>query len=271
MLKLDSTWFDLKKIMDSGQCFRIYPQTDGSIVAISEDNFVVATLSEDGFWELDCTDNKEKTYWENYFDAKTDYKTWFESIDPSDEYLMHAKVVGQGLRVINQDPWETLISFIISQRRSVASITSCIEKLCAKYGERIDTSGHNVEKPIFTFPQPEQLAGLSVLDLIDCSMGYRTEYVIDAAQRVVSGDINLEALTQVDDQTLLEQLMTIKGVGIKVANCTALYGFRRLGLFPIDVWIKRVLDEHYPDGFPSENYPGYAGFLQLLMFYEARH
>ncbi len=271
MVSVDSEWFDLFKIMDSGQCFRIVPGStsgsDGSILTISGDRFVRARPGAKGSWEFDCTQNEFDGFWRHYFDLDRDYSKWFDSIDPQDDYLVRAGQVGRGLRVVNQDPWETLVSFIISQRRSVPSITGCVAKLCEKFGEPI---GDELDE-VYSFPRPEKLAGLCKADLCGCSMGYRDEYVIDAARRVATGVLDLDELAKMDDQSLLDSLMEIRGVGIKVANCTALYGFHRLGLFPIDVWIRRVLDEHYPDGFPMENYPGYAGFLQLLMFYEARH
>ncbi len=267
MIRIDPEWFDLNKIMDSGQCFRILPDRDGSIVALSGDRFVRASKTEDGAWELDCSQEDLDGFWGEYFDLGRDYSEWFGSVDPDDAYLMRAAAVGKGLRVVNQDPWETLVSFIISQRKSVPSITGCVTKLCHKFGDPIGDE----EMELFSFPRPERLAGLSKTDLCGCSMGYRDEYVIDAARRVASGNLDLEALRQASDQHLLDALMQVKGVGIKVASCTALYGFHRLDLFPIDVWIKRTLDEHYPGGFPKEKYPGYSGFMQLLMFYEARH
>ena len=267
MVRIDPEWFDLDKIMDSGQCFRIVPGSDGCVIALSGHRFVRASRGGDGSWELDCTQADYDSFWRGYFDMDRDYSEWFGSIDPDDTYLVRASEAGKGLRVVNQDPWETLVSFIISQRRSVPSITGCVSKLCRKYGDPIGDD----RDELWSFPGPERLAGLGCDDLSDCSMGYRDEYVLDAARRVVTGQLDLKAASALDDQALLDALMEVRGVGVKVANCTALYGFHRLGLFPIDVWIRRVLDEHYPDGFPMDRYPGYAGFLQLLMFYEARH
>ncbi len=267
MVNISSEYFNLHKIADSGQCFRILPCSKGGYITISEDKFVRATIHEDGSWDFDCSQDEFDGYWQRYFDLDQDYSKWFESIDKNDSYLTNAAYAGAGLRVVNQDPWETLVSFIVSQRRSVASITSCVSRICKKFGEPINT---NLDE-IYTFPGPEKLAGASFEELANCGLGYRTEYVLNAAQKVASNEVNLEKLAAKDDQTLIDSLMQLKGVGIKVANCTALYGFHRLGLFPIDVWIKRVLDAHYPQGFPLDKYDGYSGFLQLLMFYEARH
>ena len=267
MVNVSSEYFDLHKIADSGQCFRIVPSSEGGYIAMSEDRYVHASMCEDGSWNIDCPDWEFEQYWKHYFDLDRSYAEWFASVDPDDEYLSNAAHAGVGLRVVNQNPWETLVSFIVSQRRSVASITTCVTRICQKFGEPMgDDAGE-----AFEFPTPERLASLSLGELADCGLGYRTDYVLDAARRVASGQVDLEALGDAGDEELLETLMQINGVGIKVANCTALYGYHRLGLFPIDVWIKRVLDAHYPKGFPMERYPGYAGFLQLLMFYEARH
>lgn len=267
MVNISSEYFNLHKIADSGQCFRITPCSKGGYITISEDNFVRATICEDTSWNFDCTQTEFDEHWKHYFDLEQDYSKWFESVDKSDNYLTNAAYAGLGLRVLNQNPWEALVSFIVSQRRSVASITSCISRICKKFGEKINTDLDD----IYAFPTPEKLASATNEELASCGLGYRTEYVLNAAQKIASNQINLEELTKVDDQTLIECLMQLKGVGIKVANCTALYGFHRLGLFPIDVWIKRVLDAHYPQGFPLDKYDGYSGFLQLLMFYEARH
>ncbi len=273
MVQITDSWFDLAKIADSGQCFRIVPCSEGQFVALSKDRFVYARLSSGGFWELDCSQEEFDSFWRIYFDLDRDYESWIDSIDPKDEYLLASAKAGWGLRVLNQDPWEALVSFIISQRRSVSSITSCVEKLCRYFGDEIGNArgARDAQCELFSFPRPERLAGLCKDDLRNCSMGYRDDYVLGAARMVVSGELDLDAAVKMEDQELLEELMKIRGVGIKVANCTALYGFHRLGLVPVDVWIARVLEKHYPLGFPVDRYPGYAGFLQLLMFYEARH
>lgn len=266
MVTVSSRYFDLSKIADSGQCFRIYPSRAGGYVTVSQGRVVHALQEPDGSWTFDCSLQEFDSYWNQYFDMGTNYQQMLDSVDVHDGYLREAAKVGCGLRVVNQDPWETLVSFIVSQRRSVSSITTCIRKLCRAFGDKIED-----RDDIYTFPTPERLASLSGAELEVCSAGYRTAYILDAARKVASGELDLQLLSYVDDQTLLDTLMTIHGVGIKVACCTALYGYHRLGLFPVDVWVQRVLDAHYPQGFPAQQYPGYAGFLQLLMFYEARH
>lgn len=267
MVRVQSEYFDLHKIADSGQCFRITRCEDGSYLTIHRDSFVYATRCEDGAWEFDCTQEQFDRVWHDYFDMDRDYESWFSSVDPADEFLAEAARMSKGLRIVNQDPWETLVSFIISQRRSVPSIMTCVDKLCRRFGIQLD--GRNED--VFLFPSAETLSELTCADLDGCSMGYRNEYVLDAARRVTDGRLDLQALRSASDEELLDGLMSVKGVGIKVANCTALYGYGRLGLFPVDVWISRMLEEHYPQGFPMDRYPGYAGFMQLLMFYAARH
>ena len=267
MVEVPSVDFDLRKIMESGQCFRMLPQDGGWILVVSEDKHVRARLRKNGIWELDCTKAAFEGYWRRYFDLGRDYAPWLAQIDPDDAYLLRAAEIGRGLRVVNQDPWEALVGFIVSQRKSVGAITGCLDKLSRKYGREVrDKRGC-----AHLFPSAQVLAALSPDDLADCSLGYRAPYVIDAARKVASGEIDLHALEQETDTVLIEKLMTIRGVGIKVACCVALYGFRRLGLFPVDVWIGRILEEHYPQGFPLERYRDFAGYLQLLMFYEARH
>ena len=269
MFRYDENSLDIKKIADSGQTFRMCPDKEKSLAAgadiyrcIASDRFCYAGGGR-VWYEGSGDDPSGDAFWKRYFDLDTDYEAFMDSIDPEDVYLTEAADFGRGIRILRQDPWEMLITFIISQRRSIPSIKTCVEALCRKWGRPVGDE-------LFAFPAPEELASASLEELACCSLGYRTEYVYLAAQGVCSGDVDLDAMDKMSDQELFDALTSLRGVGPKVANCVSLFGFHRIGAFPIDVWIDRVLKEHYTSGFPFDRYNGYAGVMQQYMFFAAR-
>ena len=221
-LKFDDD-FDLKKIADSGQCFRFNECGDGfSLVAQDKYLFIKKTGEHD--YEADCDQAEFDGFWRNYFDLDTDYSKIRGLIDRADdEYLFCASEFG------------------------------------------------NPEgKDIYSFPTPAQLSKLSVSELSGCSLGYRDKYVYRAAQDVVSGAVKLKDLESLDDEGLMQALLGLYGVGVKVANCEILFGYHRLDAFPKDVWINRVLEQHYAGGFPFERYAPYNGVMQQYLFFYSR-
>jgi N-glycosylase/DNA lyase len=181
-------------------------------------------------------------------------------------FLNRACDYGRGIRMLRQDPWEMLITFILSQRKNIPAIRHCVEALCSCYGEPIGSAG----EPLFAFPSAERLAAQDERCLLDCSLGYRAKYVSAAARLVASGALDLSALAALSDDALMDALLAVPGVGEKVANCVLLFGYHRLGRFPRDVWINRIVENEYDGEFPLERYPGIAGALQQYMFYYAR-
>ena len=264
MFSYDTEQLDIRKIADSGQTFRMAPVIElcGKYAADIFRCVAVDKICTVGDGKVVCPP-VDDSFWQGYFDLSTDYGAFIDSIDPDDVYLTNAAEYGRGIRILKQDPWEMLITFIISQRRSIPSIKTCVEALCRKWGRETDTG-------IFAFPTPDELASASMAELSECSLGYRTEYVYLAAQGVASGEIDLDRMRAMCDAELFSALTALRGVGPKVANCVSLFGFYRIGAFPIDVWIDRVLKEHYPQGFPMDRYKGYAGVMQQYMFYAAR-
>ena len=265
--------FDLKKIADSGQCFRFNEVTgdDGqkrySVAALNRHVFV-KELGQDKY-DFDCSEDEFENFWKRYFDLDTSYSDIRSRIDKKkDSYLFAASEYGRGIRILRQDPWEMLISFIISQRKNIPAIKASIEKLCALAGDVICED--DVCGKIYSFPTPKQLSALSLEELTGCSLGYRDKYVHQAALDVVSGAVDLSALEKVNDDQLMEELLKLFGVGVKVANCEILFGYHRLDAFPKDVWINRVLDTRYPDGFPFDDYAPYNGVMQQYLFFYSR-
>ena len=235
---VEADCFDLEQIMESGQCFRIYK----------------LSLQE-----------QEKQFWCHYFDLDFDYRSYEKAIDADDNYLKSAFAYGRGIRILNQDPWEMLITFIISQRKNIPAIRQAVESLSTTCGTCIDK-----ENEFFAFPTPTQLAGLSLSDLQDLSLGYRAKYVYEAAQKVASGELDIKKWAMLGDDDLHKALLSCYGVGEKVANCVALFGYHRIGAFPVDVWIDRIQKTYYNGSFPVEKYEGFAGVMQQYMFYYER-
>ncbi len=269
--------FDLKKISDSGQCFRFnecidVPVDDPALsvfsVAAGDRHLVIKDMGE-GRYELDCSGDEYENFWKNYFDLDLSYSDIRARIDPEDDpYLYNASEFGKGIRILRQDPWEMLISFIISQRKNIPAIKASIEKLCALAGKEIYEDEHI--GTIYSFPTAQDLAALTMDQLSSCSLGYRDKYVHQAALDVASGAVDLKAWEKLDDDGLMENLLKLFGVGVKVANCEILFGYHRLNAFPRDVWINRVLEEHYADGFNFEAYEPYNGIMQQFLFFYGR-
>ena len=242
---------DIKKIADSGQAFRITEAGEDWKIIAQDRAVMVRQLTVDRL-SIDCP-KEDLAFWLNYFDAGTDYPSVMAKADPSDSFLVSACEFGKGIRILRQDPWEMLITFIISQRKNIPAIKKSVEMLC---------------RP--SFPTPVELSELSMEDLTSCSLGYRAKYIYETTKTILSDSIDLRSFDVLSDEALVERLCGFCGVGPKVANCVALFAYHRIAAFPIDVWIARVLSENYKAGFPFERYKGFAGVLQQYMFYFAR-
>lgn len=263
MIAVISDNFDLKKTADSGQCFRMVMCDRNRARIVAGGKLLYIIEKGGGSFDFSCTEKEFADFWYDYFDLGTDYAGYTASVDPKDGFLTKAAGYGAGIRILRQEKFETLISFIISQRKNIPAIQSSVEKLCR-------TCGRRIENGIYAFPEPDALASLSEKELSACSLGYRSQYVREAALKVASGDTDLESLNELPDDELFSELTSFYGVGKKVANCVMLFAYHRTGAFPVDVWIKRIEDEYYGGAFPVEKYKGYAGILQQYMFYYSR-
>ncbi|WP_312942912.1 DNA glycosylase [Oscillibacter sp.] len=253
--------FDIGKIADSGQCFRLKRLEEGRFRAVAGNRWIELQEQPDA-WALDCSKEEFDGFWRGYFDLDTDYAAFRAAVPEKDAYLTAATAFGSGIRILRQDPWEMLVTFIISQRKNIPAIRACVETLCRRYGE--------VLGPEYGFPSAEALAAAGEEGLRACALGYRAGYILAAARLVEAGTLNLAALAELDDEALPETLMTVPGVGVKVASCVALFGYHRIAAFPRDVWINRVVREHYRGRFPLYRYKGFAGVMQQYLFYYAR-
>jgi N-glycosylase/DNA lyase len=227
-------------------------------------------ISEDTV-ELSCTEEEYEQVWKDYFDLEYDYNSIIENLHKgSDNFLKEAAEYGKGIRILKQEPFEMIISYIISQNKNIPAIKNCIEAICRRYGEmkRSEDCG-DIE--YYIFPSPEILALASNEDLRALKTGYRDAYIIKAAQAVAYGEVELNHLKESSYEEAVKALKSIHGIGEKVANCISLYGLHHIEVFPIDVWIARVLNEIYNNDFHQELYEGYAGIIQQYMFYYMRY
>ena len=274
MFRIEYPYLDMKKIADSGQIFR-FNVYDDEFSLVAGDKLLFIKEDKNGYI-LSCSEKEFNEFWLDYFDLRLDYGDFEKNIPETDIFLKDAAKYSYGIRILNQDKWEMLISFIISQRKSIPAIKSYIEKLAKVYGKKIDMKipefikNIDADTEFYTFPTPKEFANADIEALNACSLGYRSPYIEASAKAVYRKDIDLNAIDSLDDEELLKALMSLKGVGIKVANCVALFGYHRIAAFPIDVWIKRMIDEHYDGEFPLELYKGYAGVIQQYIFYYGR-
>lgn len=254
----------MEQIEKSGQCFRIKNIGENRYSVITGDYYLELDDFGNGDFDFYCTEEEFQKVWKKYFDLDTDYGRIIADIDSADEYLSAAGKFGSGIRILNQDLWEMLVTFIISQRMSIPRIASIVENLCEGLGTRHESAG----KIYYSFPTPEQMAAG---DLSKFSLGYRDKYIRKLAEDVTYGQLSLEYLLEEHEtEDYVRFLCSIYGVGIKVANCTVLFGMHQLKAFPVDTWINRIVEREYNGSFPVEEYE-YPGVLQQYIFYFERY
>lgn len=252
--------FDLAMTLDCGQAFR-WKEDNGVWSGVAFGKRLKISKENESIVFFDTSKEDFENIWSDYFDFSRDYGKIIDDIK-SDEILKKASDFGYGIRILNQEPFETLCSFIISQNNNIPRIKGIIDRLCKKYGQRIDDD-------LYSFPDAETLSKLTANDLSDIRMGFRAKYIIDASQKVASGEVNLSDLFSLDTDTARTELMKIKGVGPKVADCTLLFSLKHFDAFPKDVWIKRAVEVLFPQGLP-ECANGYKGIVQQYIFYYSR-
>jgi N-glycosylase/DNA lyase len=252
--------FDLKQTFDCGQAFRWNETENGVWQGIVADK-IIKLYHQESDIIIEGTNSQDfENFWRDYFDLSRDYSKVIEAIN-CDSTLKEAAAYGSGIRILKQDPWEALCSFIISQNNNIPRIKGIIDRLCENFGQKVGS--------FYTFPTADTLAKLTADDLAPIRSGFRAKYIIDAAKKVASGEIDLEYLKKCDIDTARDTLMTIKGVGPKVADCVLLFGLNKIDAFPKDVWIKKAMLTFFPDGLP-ECTKGYEGLVQQYIFFYAR-
>ena len=261
-MKITIDNMDLAQIADSGQCFRWNLLDDKSYEVIAYDRYL-KIKQEGNEFDLSCDEVQWKSIWSAYLDNDTDYSGIGTCIERSDdEYLKEAYKHGQGIRILRQDLWETLISFIISQNNNIRRIRNSIEAICAKAALPLEGDAPCGK---YRFPKPGELDREFFSDR-ELGLGYRDEYLADMFEYASENPDFPDRLKIMDNEEALKELKSFKGIGDKVANCVCLFGLHHIDAFPIDTHIRQILKMHYPDGFDFERYKGYAGIIQQYMF-----
>ena len=272
--------FDPKHIFECGQCFRWNINSDNSYTGIVGNNILNVRKENNNIIINSYGDNDLNKLVYTYFDLNRDYKKIKNTLSHIDEDMKKSINYGNGIRILNQDLWETIISFIISANNNIPRIKKIIENLCKTYGKKLIWNNNN----FYTFPTPEELSKATVQDLRNLGLGFRDARVYETTQIINSCNIDLDHLKNRNTNTVREILLTLPGVGPKVADCILLFSdLKRLEVFPIDVWVRRVMNELYIKlddetkvnkkeilELASKKYGNLAGLAQQYLFYWKR-
>ncbi|MEY8337450.1 DNA glycosylase [Lachnospiraceae bacterium 62-35] len=277
-------FFDLKQIADSGQCFRMAPLIgqEGDGFRIISRGRLLDVFQQKRTFSFHCSE-EDMPYWEEYFDLKTDYGKIAASAALEDTYLQKAALFGSGIRILRQEPWEMIITFIISQQKTIPKIKESVELLSRTYGKKLSCAGHT----FYAFPSPEELSSASLDELLSLKLGYRAKYIYHICQDAISGRLDLHSLSSMDYFQAMDYLTGFYGIGRKVADCICLFGLHHINAFPIDTWIQKILlREYYQplyEAIPKKHlyqkivrdhfscYEGFAGVMQQYIFYYERY
>lgn len=279
---LQASCLDLEQIARSGQCFRMTPTGDGVWQIISRGKRLLASGQGESL-QFIC-DEADLPYWKHYFDLERDYQAILRSICPQDAYLTAAAAAGAGIRILNQDPWEMIITFVISQQKTIPAIAALTEALCRRWGSRIET---DASEPLYAFPTPDQLSQASLEELLNLKLGYRAKYIYRLSREAAQGILDLNLLSSLSYSEAMDYLTGFYGIGKKVANCICLFGLHHIDAFPVDTWIQKILEEHYFDPEKDKtiaksrlydqiirrsfgSYDGYKGIIQQYIFFYER-
>lgn len=269
--------FNSVHIFECGQCFRWNKQEDESYIGIVRNNVIKVEQKENKIIFTGNCEENIKELCEDYFALNEDYEKIKKDLSKIDDNLKTSIKFGEGIRILHQDLWETLISFIISANNNIPRIKGIIERISKKYGRKIIFEG----KEYYTFPTPEELSKASVEDLRNLGLGFRDVRVYETTKKVYTKEINLEELKNEENIEKIEEiLLSLPGVGPKVADCIMLFALKKYQVFPIDVWVRRVMSELYFENeeqkpqkikeFVKNYYGKQAGLAQQYLFYWRR-
>lgn len=256
---------DLNSIMESGQCFRWTRLKGPSYAIVAHHNLLIVDQLASGNIRLYCSESDFESIWRDYFDLDYDYQKCVESASRYDQYLKDAARFSSGIRILHQDPWEMLITFIISQQNNIPRITGIIDRLCRECGDLIATYDG---QDFYSFPTDLQIMD-NYLKLRDIGVGFRDKYICQACRDICLG-FDLGELRDKSPEDTVNRLKSFYGVGDKVANCISLFGLGHKDAFPRDVWINRIIDKHYNGEFDTTRFDGFSGIIQQYMFYYER-
>lgn len=266
--------FDLAHIFECGQCFRFNRISEESFRGVVSGKVLTITQKDDDIVFENTSFTDFKNVYENYFDLSCDYSEIKSNLS-KDPVLKEAISFGGGIRILKQDLWETVVSFIISASNNIPRIKKIIESFCCNFGKKIIYDG----KEFYSFPTPAEISNLTLEDLGVIKAGYRDKYILDARDKFLSGEISYEKLKSLSYTGAKKELLKIKGVGNKVADCILLFGLSKTDSFPVDVWVKRVMEHFYFEGeqsipeierFAKRTFGNLGGYAQQYLFFYAR-
>ncbi len=277
----DSNSFELKDIFECGQCFRWNEQDDGSYIGVFGENVLnVRKINNEIIFTGICKENIKTTV-EEYFDLNRNYENIKNKLSNIDENMKKSIEYGKGIRILNQDLWETIISFIISANNNIPRIKGIIERLSKKYGKEINWNGNKY----YTFPTAKQLKDVTVQEYRELGLGFRDIRLYETTHMILDKKVNLEEMQKnPNTKQVREQLLSLSGVGPKVADCILLFStLKRFEVFPIDVWVRRVMNDLYIhnqdetkvnkkeiEKIANEKFGNLAGLAQQYLFYWRR-
>ena len=277
----DVSSFELKDIFDCGQCFRWNLQEDGSYTGVFGNNVLNVKKDNDKVVFEGICEKDIKATVENYFDLNRDYEKIKKQLSKIDDNMKISIEYGKGIRILNQDLWETIISFIISANNNIPRIKGIIERLAKAYGNQITWRG----KKYYTFPTAEQLRNVTVEEYRKLGLGFRDKRLYETTKMVLEKEIDLEKMRKNPNTIeVREELLKLSGVGPKVADCILLFSdLKRFEVFPIDVWVRRVMNDLYIkqedetkvskkqiEKIATEKFGDLAGLAQQYLFYWRR-
>lgn len=266
--------FNIKQVVECGQCFRWKKVTDSNYIGVAYGRVIEVVQEDDKIQILNTTEEDFNNIWQEYFDFNRDYSEVKDKLI-DDELLKKSMEFGYGVRVLNQEPFEILISFIISARNSIPVISKTINNISKKYGTKLQYKGEDY----YTFPTIEQLSIATEDDIRETGASFRSKYIVDTVRRLKDGELSLEEIMALNDDECHTKLQEFKGVGAKVADCVMLFSMKKTSAFPVDVWVKRAMIYFYDAKdsslnkiriFARDRFGELSGFAQQYLFYYAR-
>ncbi len=268
--------FNVSQIFDCGQAFRFRKIDEGIYEGVAFGRYLQVEQTPEYISLYPCTLSDYENIWKSYFDLETDYTQIKKRISKKYEVLKEAVEFGHGIRILKQEPWEIIISFIISANNNIPRIQGAIEKLSALYGEPFTDPSGQIR---YTFPSPQKLAEVSVEDLRACGVGYRDKYIKASAKMVAEGQVDIQKIGSLTIDEAEHELLALSGVGKKVADCILLFAFNHMSAFPVDTWVKKVIGKYFLKEdvtpkqalqFAESEFSKDAGYVQQYLFYYIR-
>ena len=278
--------FDVSKVFDCGQCFRfdrvVSSKHQNEFAGCAYGKYISVAQDQDILYIYNVTMLEFSEIFESFLALDEDYGVIEREILSHSAHptLRDALEVSSGIRILKQEPWEAICSFIISQNNNIPRIKKLVASLCRECGEKVDFShmGDHIaeshlenEGNFYTFPSPRAVLRLGIDRLVAIKTGFRAKYIFGAAEKMACGEIDMHLLKTAPTAEAINHLCSVKGIGPKVASCALLFGFARLDAFPIDVWIKKVIAKYFEDDFEPSDLGYYAGVAQQYLFYYERY